>query len=259
MSWLQVEDRGEVRWITLDNPGRRNAIPMDGWPDLRRAFEAFDASSARLMVLTGAGEDFCAGADLDVTRVDEVVSITDRHRRLKTIGAAAMALHRISKPTVAAVDGVAVGAGLNLAIGCDLVIATDRSRFAEIFVRRGLALDTGGSWLLPRVVGLQRAKEMALTGRIVTAAEARAIGLVLDVVPVDGLADRVEALVADLLDGAPLPQSINKQMLNASFGSSLADMLAWEGNAQSVMLGTADGAEGVLSFLEKRDPHWTGS
>jgi 2-(1,2-epoxy-1,2-dihydrophenyl)acetyl-CoA isomerase len=178
---------------------------------------------------------------------------------LKLVGAAALALHRLTKPTIAAVDGVAVGAGLNLAIGCDLVIATERARFAEIFARRGLVLDTGGSWLLPRVVGLQRAKEMSLTGRIVGADEALAMGLILDVVPVDALIGRVELLVDDLLKGAPLPQAINKQMLNASSGSSMADMVAWEGEAQSVMLGTADAAEGIMSFLEKRDPHWSGS
>ena len=100
---------------------------------------------------------------------------------------------------------------------------------------------------------------MSLTGRIVGADEALAMGLILDVVPVDALGGRVGQLVDELLKGAPLPQAINKQMLNASSGSSMADMVAWEGEAQSVMLGTADAAEGIMSFLEKRDPHWSGS
>ncbi len=258
MSWLVAEDRGQVRWLTIDRPDRKNAIPTDGWALLRDAFQEFEGSPLRVLVLTGAGGDFCAGADLDPKRIDEFQSVADRHRRLKLVGSVAMALHRISKPTVAAVDGVAVGAGLNLALGCDIVVATDRARFSEIFVRRGLAVDSGGSWLLPRIVGLQRAKEMSLTGRIVDAAEAARIGLVTEVVSPDRLEATVSDLTERILQGAPLAQMLSKQMLNSSFGSSLADALAWEGEAQTVMLGTDDFREGLLSFVEKRDPDWRG-
>jgi 2-(1,2-epoxy-1,2-dihydrophenyl)acetyl-CoA isomerase len=177
---------------------------------------------------------------------------------MKLVGSVAMALHRLTKPTVAAVDGVAVGAGLNLALGCDIVIATDRARFSEIFSRRGLTLDTGGAWLLPRIVGVQRAKEMALTGRIIDASEADRIGLITEMVPPAVLQEAVTTMTDRLLAGAPMAQALTKQMLNSSFGSTLSDMLAWEGEAQAVTLGTADAAEGVLAFLEKRDPRWTG-
>jgi 2-(1,2-epoxy-1,2-dihydrophenyl)acetyl-CoA isomerase len=258
MSWLITEDRDQVRWLTIDRPERKNAIPMDGWPVLRDAFMEFEESPLRVLVLTGSGGDFCAGADLDQQRIEEFQSVADRHRRLKLVGSVAMALHRLSKPTVAAVDGVAVGAGLNLALGCDIVVATERARFSEIFVRRGLALDSGGSWLLPRIVGLQRAKEMSLTGRMVDAAEAARIGLVTDVVAADQLEATVSELTERILQGAPLAQMLSKQMLNGSFGSSLADALAWEGEAQTVMQGTEDFREGLLSFLEKRDPEWRG-
>ncbi len=259
MSWLLTEDRGRVRRLIINRPDRKNAIPMDGWAELRQAFEDFDNSELRVLILTGAGGEFCAGIDLAPERLDELGSVPDRHRRMKLVGSVAMTLHRLSKPTVAAVDGVAVGAGLNLALGCDLVIATERARFSEIFVRRGLVLDTGGSWLLPRIVGLQRAKEMALTGRILDAAEAFSIGLVTQVVPAEDLDDAVQVLTGQLLAAAPIPQMLSKQMLNSSVGSSLADMLAWEGEAQTVALGTADAAEGVMSFLERRDPDWTGN
>ncbi len=123
-------------------------------------------------------------------------------QRMKEVGAAAMALHRLTKPAIAAVDGVAVGAGMNLALGCDVVIATERARFSEIFVKRGLTVDFGGSWLLPRIVGMQRAKDLALSGRIVEAEEAFRIGLVTEVVPVEALGQRVAEIADGFLVGS---------------------------------------------------------
>jgi 2-(1,2-epoxy-1,2-dihydrophenyl)acetyl-CoA isomerase len=209
-------------------------------------------------VVTGAGGEFCAGADLDPARADQLQAVEDRHSRMKEVGAAAMALHRLTKPAIAAVDGVAVGAGLNLAIGCDVIVATERARLSEIFVRRGLTVDFGGSWLLPRIVGMQRAKDLALSGRIVGADEAARIGLVTEVVPVEALERRVTDIAQSFLAGAPVAQMFAKQTLNASFQMGLADALSWEGEAQSVALGTEDAAEGLLAFLEKRDPEWKG-
>jgi 2-(1,2-epoxy-1,2-dihydrophenyl)acetyl-CoA isomerase len=177
---------------------------------------------------------------------------------MRTVGNAALALHRLTKPTIAAVDGVAVGAGMNLALGCDVVVATERARFSEIFVKRGLTVDFGGSWLLPRIIGLQRAKELALSGRMVGAEEASRIGLVAEVVAVEALEERVAEIAGSFLDGAPVAQMFAKQTINASFQISLADALSWEGEAQSIALGTEDAGEGVLAFLEKRDPVWKG-
>lgn len=231
---------------------------MDGWADLRDAFEDFDGSTARVLVISGAGEDFCSGADLDTSRIEEIQTVPERHRRMKLVGEAAMALHRLTKPTIAAVDGVAVGAGMNLALGCDIVIAADRARFSEIFVRRGLTLDFGGSWLLPRIVGMQRAKELALTGRIVSGVEAGAIGLATIVVAPEQLRDAATDVARRLFEGAPKAQMFIKQTLNASFESSFSDALGWEGQSQTILLGTEDAAEGVLSFIEKRDPEWQG-
>jgi enoyl-CoA hydratase/carnithine racemase len=258
VSWLHTEDRGPVRWLTIDRPDRKNAIPYDGWSDLRGTLEAFEGSAQRVLVVTGAGGDFCAGADLDPSRMDRLQSVEDRHLRMKEVGAAAMALHRLSKPAIAGVDGVAVGAGMNLALGCDVVIATERARFSEIFVKRGLTIDFGGSWLLPRIVGMQRAKELALSGRIVEADEALRIGLVTEVVPVEALEHRVGEVAERFLVGAPVAQMFAKQTLNASFQIGLADSLSWEGEAQSVALGTDDAVEGLQAFLEKRDPKWKG-
>lgn len=258
VTWLLTEDRGLVRWLTIDRPDRKNAIPFEGWGELRTAFENFEQSGQRVLVVTGSGGEFCAGADLDPARLDRIQTVADRHARMKEVGSAAMALHRLTKPAIAAVDGVAVGAGMNLALGCDVVVATDRARFSEIFVKRGLTVDFGGSWLLPRIVGLQRAKELALSGRIVEAEEAARMGLVTEVVPLEALEDRVTEFAESFLKGAPLAQMFAKQTIDASFQTSLADALSWEGEAQSVTLGTEDAAEGLLAFLEKRDPEWKG-
>jgi 2-(1,2-epoxy-1,2-dihydrophenyl)acetyl-CoA isomerase len=177
---------------------------------------------------------------------------------MKVVAEAAMTLHRLSKPTIAAVDGVAVGAGMNLALGCDVVVATSRARFSEIFVKRGLTLDFGGSWLLPRIVGIQRAKELAMSGRIVDAEEALRIGLVTVVVEPDDLRQAATEMAESFLAGAPKAQMFAKQALNASFEMSLTDALSWEGQSQSILLGTEDAAEGIVSFIEKRDPDWKG-
>lgn len=256
-NWITTEDRGPVRWFTLSNPGRKNAVPLEGWDQLRTAMRAFEDSPARVAVFRGADGDFCAGADLDPSRLEDS-GIVAGHRRMKEVAAAATALHRIGKPTVAAVDGVAVGAGMNLALGCDVVIASTRARFSEIFVRRGLTPDFGGSWLLPRAVGMQRAKELALSGRIVEAEEAQQIGLCLEVVEPERLEERAAVLADSFLQGAPLAQAFAKQGLDASWELSFEEALSWEGQSQSILFSSGDFLEGVAAFLEKRPPEFGG-
>ncbi|MGB7858994.1 MAG: enoyl-CoA hydratase-related protein [Acidimicrobiia bacterium] len=258
MSWLNSSDEGEIRWLTINRPERRNAIPFDGFPHLRDHFREFERSDQRVLVVTGAGGAFCAGADLNPDGREELSSVVDRHRRMKVIDETATALHRITKPTIAAVDGVAVGAGMNLALGCDVVVAAESARFSEIFVRRGLTVDFGGTWLLPRIVGLQRAKELALSGRMIEADEALRLGLVIAVVAIDGLADHVRQIATGFLSGAPVGQMFTKQALNASFEMSFAEAVSWESQSQAIALGTEDSTEGIEAFLEKRDPNWRG-
>lgn len=258
MTWLETETVDGVRWVTIDRPDRMNAIPADGWPLLTDAFIDFEKSDERVLVVTGAGGAFCAGADLDSDRFSGDTSVAAAHIRMKVVERAATALHRITKPTIAAVDGAAVGAGMNLALGCDVVVASERARFSEIFVRRGLTVDFGGTWLLPRVVGLQRAKELALSGRIVAAEEALGLGIAMEVVPVDLLRARVGEIASSFLAGAPIGQKFAKQGLNASFESSFNEAISWEGQSQAIVFGTEDVEEGVKAFLEKRHPRWKG-
>jgi 2-(1,2-epoxy-1,2-dihydrophenyl)acetyl-CoA isomerase len=171
---------------------------------------------------------------------------------------AAVSLFRCTKPTIAAVDGVAAGAGINLALGCDIVIASNRARFTEVFVRRGLTIDFGGTWLLPRLVGLARAKELALTGRIIGAAEALEYGMIAEVVDRDALAERAAELAARLASGAPLAQRMIKRGLDRSFEMSFEEAAAYETQTQAMLLTSEDAAEGFMAFLEKRDPDFEG-
>jgi enoyl-CoA hydratase/carnithine racemase len=177
---------------------------------------------------------------------------------MNTVAEAATALRRITKPTIAAVDGVAAGAGMNLALGCDVVLASTRSRFAEIFVRRGLTVDFGGTWLLPRIVGPQRAKELALSGRIVEAEEALALGLCLELVDPAALANRAAEIAESFMGGAPVAQMFAKQGIDRSWEISFEDALDWEGQSQAICMSTMDMKEGVAAFIEKRPPRFEG-
>jgi 2-(1,2-epoxy-1,2-dihydrophenyl)acetyl-CoA isomerase len=257
MSWLTIEDREQVRILTMDRPDRKNAIPADGFADLAREFERFETSNQCALIVTGANGEFSAGADLDPDLPLDT-GVAQRQRRMKTVGGAALKLHRLTKPTIAAVDGVAVGAAMNLALGCDVVLASSRARFSEIFVRRGLTLDFGGSWLLPRVVGIQRAKELALSGRIVEAHEARDLGLCLELTTPEDLIPRALELAASFIAQAPVAQMFAKQALNHAWDMSFAEALDLEGQNQAICFSTDDVSEGIHAFLEKRPPEFLG-
>lgn len=255
---FSIDDQDHVRHLTLRRPETRNAIPAEGWAALAEAFAAFEDSSQRVLVLSGEGGDLSSGADLtgDDTTFENTVA---NHRRMRVVGEMALRLHRCSKPTIAVVDGVAVGAGMNLALACDIVIATERARFAELFVRRGLIMDAGGTWLLPRLVGQLRARDLALTGRVVEANEAAAIGLVTRVVDSGAVDSSVAEYVDMLLAGAPLAQRFLKVGLDRSSSMTFEQALAWESQAQSILLATDDFAEAVAAFGERRPPRFEGS
>ena len=170
----------------------------------------------------------------------------------------ALALHRLPQPTIAKVNGVAVGAGCNLALGCDLVVASDEARFSEIFALRGLTIDFGGSWLLPRRVGLHRAKELALLAEIISAKEAEAMGLVNRVVPVGELDAFVDDWATRLAAGPPIALAQTKRLLNNAFAVTLEQALEDEGAAQTVNFGTKDTVEAMTAFVEKRAPNFKG-
>mgnify|MGYP001812800008 FL=1 len=259
--FLLMADDGPVRTLTINNPQHKNAVPSDRWDDLAEAFFDFERSDQRVLVIAGSGSDFCAGADLSPAVMPGGGNVPSAAENLATMaapGGAATALHRVSKPTSAAVEGVAVGAGMYLALGCDLIGATARARFSEIVVQRGLTLDFGGTWLLPRLVGLAKARELALTGRIVDAAEALEIGLVARVVAPDHLFETAATLAEELASGAPLAQRFIKVGLDRSTTMTFEQAIQFEDQAQAVLLASQDFAEGVRAFLAKERPEFEG-
>jgi enoyl-CoA hydratase/carnithine racemase len=241
--------------LTLNRPERRNAIAPSMWDELRRIFqEVAERESDRVLVITGAGGAFCAGAELGEGMLE------GRHplAAMRPVNAAALALHELAKPTLAVVGGVAAGAGMNLALGCDLIVAGQSARFSQIFARRGLSLDFGGSWLLPRLVGMHRAKELALFGDILSAEEAERMGLLNRVVPDAELDDFAAGWAERLAAGPPLALQQSKRMLSSAFSLSFQEALEWEASAQSVNLVSRDTREGIRAFTEKRDPVFQG-
>jgi 2-(1,2-epoxy-1,2-dihydrophenyl)acetyl-CoA isomerase len=259
---LSVDRRDGVVTVTLNRPEKKNAMNLAMWRELIAVFgEVQDDPAARVLVLTGAGDGFCSGADLtDPGTATEMQSgIGGSLRQMRVVGRCALRLHELPKPTVAAVNGVAAGAGCNLALGCDLVVASDRARFIEIFAQRGLVVDFGGSWLLPRLVGLHRAKELVLLAEPVSAADAAGMGLVNRVVPPDRLEAETARVATRLAQLPPVQLSVSKRLLNSAGNASMARALEAEDVAQSLMFRSADTAEAMLAFVQKRDPDFRGA
>jgi 2-(1,2-epoxy-1,2-dihydrophenyl)acetyl-CoA isomerase len=246
--------------LTLNRPERKNAVTPQMWTSLAEIFDDIAARREdRVLVITGAADAFCSGADLTAGAGSDFVGGAGASMAsMRTVGRAALRLHELPIPTVAAVNGVAAGAGCNLALGCDLIIASDRARFTEIFSKRGLSLDFGGSWVLPRLIGLHRAKELAFLADIIDAHEAERIGLVNRVVPHDELDAHVTELATRLAGLPPLQLAVTKRQLNDSFSRSMAEAVEFEDVAQSLMFSSRDTAEAMLAFVEKRDPRFTG-
>lgn len=251
---LIVQRDGAVLTVTLSRPERKNALSPQMAGELLDLFRSVPQDhDVRVMVITGAGDAFCSGADL--------AEADDQHHplvRMRDIHRVAQALHDVPQPTIARINGVAAGAGLNIALGCDLTVASTEARFSEIFARRGLSTDFGGAWLLPRLVGLHRAKELALLAEILPASEAERLGLVNRVVPPDELDAVVDGWAQRLVAGPPIALAQTKQMLNQSVESSWEAMLAAEGTAQAVNFSTRDTVEAMRAFFEKRDPSFEG-
>jgi 2-(1,2-epoxy-1,2-dihydrophenyl)acetyl-CoA isomerase len=247
---ILVDRADGVVTITLNRPERKNALRADDWTTLREVFDAVAGRvDDRVVVVTGAGGEFCAGADL--TSIGTARQPLDM---VRDVGRAAASVIHLLKPVIAKVDGVAVGAGCNLALSADLVVASERARFSEIFARRGLSLDFAGSWLLPRIVGMQRAKQLAFFGDVIDAATAHRLGLVTEVVAPDALDGHVAEWAGRLADGPAVALSLTKRLLEASWTSSLEQALEAEAVAQAHNLAGPEAAEALRAFKEKRDP-----
>ncbi|MGE0199900.1 MAG: enoyl-CoA hydratase-related protein [Candidatus Melainabacteria bacterium] len=258
---LQDERRHGVLILTLNRPDALNAFDDELSFALQDALKkAAKNPAVRCVVLTGAGRAFCAGQDLKsrsiATREDELPHLGESIR--KRYSPLILALHQMEKPTIAMVNGVAAGAGASLAFACDLRVAVDSARFIQAFVGVGLIPDSGACWLLPRLIGLGRARELAMTGRPVLAEEALASGLVNRLSPADTLEADTLALADSLAAGPTRALGLMKRTFDRAMTTSLSDFLAYEADIQEIAGRTEDYREGVLAFTQKRSPAFTG-
>ena len=259
MEEIQITQQENIATVTINRPKVKNAVTPEMWAELERVFTTLSyQDDVRAVIVTGAGEDFCSGADVSGmgSRKDErKVHQLDSMRK---VGNCCLALFNMPKVTIAKIPGVAVGAGMNLALCCDLVVASENARFSEIFAQRGLSVDFGGSFLLPRIVGLQKAKELVLLAEVISASKANEMGFVNYVVPRDELDEKVAELATRAAAGPPRALAMSKAMLNKSFSNSLQDALDEEGTSQTFNFTTKDITEAMQAFQEKRSPRFNG-
>jgi 2-(1,2-epoxy-1,2-dihydrophenyl)acetyl-CoA isomerase len=256
---LIVERSGAIATVTMHRPDARNALDITMRRELLLALDEIERDDTlRVLVLTGAGGHFCAGGDVKSMRDGTYTAATARER-VDMLNRFIVRLVGFPRPTIAMVDGFAVGAGCNLALCCDLVVASERARFGEVFAKIGLVPDGGGTYLLSRVVGLARAKELIFTADIIDAAEALRLGMVNRVVPAADLATATRALAERIAAGPPLALRMAKELVNrAAASSDLETALNLEALSQSVAITSDDHREGVAAFFEKRPPTFRG-
>jgi len=256
-SALRWEADDGVGTITLDRPESLNSLDATLKRELLAALRQADRdASVRAVVLTGAGRAFCAGQDLKERLAPDAAPLDVEVRaRFNPI---VLAMHALGKPIVAAVNGVAAGAGASLAFASDLRIAAEGANFVLAFGRIGLIPDSGASWFLPRLVGTARAAELVYLPDPLSAAEALRIGLVSRVVPAESLADEARSMAARIASGAPRALALTRRAMARSLEVGLAEALDHEASLQGIAGRTADHAEGIAAFVEKRPPRFHG-
>jgi enoyl-CoA hydratase/carnithine racemase len=256
---LRARDEGGVRWLVIDRPASKNSLTDALNAALIAALErAAHEPAVRTVVLTGAQGCFCSGLDLKAAAA-RPNWMDDAESMLRTyFHGLIRAVRAVPKPVIAFVDGPAVGYGCDLALACDLRIATERARFGEILVKRGLMPDGGGTYMLPRVVGLGRALELMFTGDLIDAEEAVRIGLVNRVLRSTSAEREVAELARRLAAGPPLVHAAVKRAVYGALAGTLDDALERELRGQLALVRSRDFMEGITSFLEKREPVFKG-
>jgi enoyl-CoA hydratase/carnithine racemase len=252
-----LEIRDGVARVTLDRPQAANALSMELVGALGHMFSRVRADeSVRAVILTGSGgKAFCAGADLKERRA---MTLEETRSFLRLLNSVVDAIAAFPRPVIAAINGAAFGGGLELALACDLRIAADTAEMGLVETRLGIIPGAGGTQRLPRIVGLAVAKELILTGRRVSAARAKELGLVSDVVAPDGLAAAAAKLAAELAGAGPLAVTQAKKAIDGGFDLPIAQALVHERECYELVLESEDRNEGLAAFAEKRPPNFTG-
>lgn len=246
------ERQGATMVITINRPERRNAFDLDVRQALAEAvFEARDDDSVKAVVITGTSGVFCAGGDLKSLSGDQRTVFQDRDR-IRRLHQWFQELVNLEKPVIAAVDGPAFGAGFNLALACDFILGTAASRFCAVFGRIGLVPDLGGFFLLPRIIGLQKAKELVFTAREVGADEALALGILYDIVPANALMERAMELASRFHAASTGAIGMSKNILNRSFNLDQSTLAELESHAQALAIHSEYHSAAVARFLDKQ-------
>ena len=258
---LLIEVKDRIATLTLNRPDRMNALGDTLREDLYDAVMKCAADpGVGVMVITGAGRGFCSGGDVkSMSDRDQAGQGTTTSEHLAPIrDRVVLAMRDCPKPIIAAVNGAAAGAGMNLALACDLRIASATARFSQAFIKRGLSPDWGGSWFLPRVVGTAKACELIFTGETIDAAEALRLGIVNAVAAPEALMNEAYALARKIAAGPPVALQLAKRAIYRNLETDLRAGLEFETFAQSVCKGTEDAKEGIRAFIEKRAPVFRG-
>ena len=254
---LLVEKKDGVATLTLNRPDQMNALSLELRWALQEALADIGADpEVGVVVLTGAGKAFCAGQDLKEVTADDAPPLEDIVHG--TYNTTVRKMRSLAKPIIAAVNGVAAGAGANIALAADLCVAVEGAKFIQAFSKIGLIPDSGGTWMLPKLIGLQRATALAYLGTPVSAPEAAAMGMIHKAIPADDFHAEVTALATHLASMPTRGLALTKAAFNAGFDQSLDAQLDTEMKLQAEASRSSDYAEGVVAFLEKRAPHFQG-
>jgi 2-(1,2-epoxy-1,2-dihydrophenyl)acetyl-CoA isomerase len=256
---VHYEDKAQVATLTVDRPTVKNALGPAEWQALRAHVQrAGDDPDVRAVLVTGAGGTFCAGGDLKTMPERLALPRHVRQAQLLADAQVVMAFRACPKPIVARIEGAAVGAGLSLALACDVRIAAESAKLGAVFHKVGLTGDFGVLWLLPRAVGPTRAMDLLLSAELVDAQRAEAMGLVSRAVAPERLDEEVAAYLARLVAGPPVAMALTKRGLQRALEVELAELLAFEAEAQAICSKTEDVQEGLRAFQEKRPPRFVG-
>jgi 2-(1,2-epoxy-1,2-dihydrophenyl)acetyl-CoA isomerase len=250
-----------IATITLSRPERLNALSPQMREELHDAITTSnDNDHVRVIVITGAGRGFCSGGDVKAMneRNESGAGTALEEAMVPARDAAVLAMRDSRVPIIAAVNGAAAGAGMNIALACDIRIAADNAKFGQTFTRRGLHPDWGGTYFLPRLVGMAKACELIFTGKMIDAAEALRLGIVTEVTRLEDLMPTVRALAAEIAAGPPIAIRLARRAMYRNADSNLREALEYETFAQNLCRETEDSKEGVRAFVEKREPQFSG-